>query len=93
MIKTFTKQPSERMDYDFDFADFLAAKGGDTITQAAVVGEPGLTLNSTFVVDGTFVKVFTSGGVTGQTYKLTCLAETLGGRIAELEMRIKVAET
>lgn len=91
-MKTFTKQPSERLDFDFDYTEWLAARGNDSITDANVVSEPGITVDSSIIIDGNYVKVFTSGGTNGTKYKLTCLAETLGGRIAELEMVIHVKE-
>jgi hypothetical protein len=91
-MKTFDKQPSERLDYDFDFTDFLAQRGGDTISQASIVSAPGINVDTSLIVEGRYVKMFVSGGTAGQTYKATCLAETVGGRIAELEMQIRVKE-
>ena len=91
MIKTFYKQPREILDFDFLFADYLTSRS-DSLASATVTAEPGITLDSAFVIDASFVKVFVSSGVTGQKYLVTCLATTVGGRVLEAEFYIGVKE-
>jgi len=91
MIKTFYKQPREVLDFDFLFADFLKSRT-DSLASASVTAEAGITLNSAFVIDASFVKVFTSGGVNGQKYLVTCIATTVGGRVLEAEFFIAIKE-
>lgn len=91
MIKTFNKQPREVLDFDFLFADYLASRI-DSLASATVTAEPGIVLDSAFVIDASFVKVFVSGGTTGQKYLVTCIATTVGGRVLESEFYIGVKE-
>lgn len=93
-MKTFPKQPNEVLDFDFDYRDFLTDRGGDTITAAVVtVDQPGLTIESSLIIDGVLVKFYASGGTNGVKYKVTCSAQTVGGRMRELEMMVQVKET
>lgn len=91
MIKTFNKQPREILDFDFLFADYLKSRN-DSLASATVTAEPGIVLDSAFVINASFVKVFTSGGTNGQKYLVTCLAVTVGGRVLEAEFYIGVKE-
>ena len=91
-MDTFNKQPSEALDYDFDFSDFLTACG-DTLSSSVVTADAGVVVQSKVdnAAAGT-VKVFLSGGVTGTTYKVTCVMTTVAGRIKEAEFKLKVKE-
>lgn len=91
-MKTFTKQISEVLDFDFDFADFLAERGNDRITSAVIVAQAGITVVSSLTIDGVLVKVYLSGGTNGIKYKVTCTAQTLGGRVVEREFFLLIKE-
>ena len=91
-MDTFSKQPAEILDYDFDFSDFLTGSG-DTLASSVVTADVGVTVMSKTdnTTDGT-VKVFLSSGTDGTTYKVTCLITTSAGRKKEAEFKLKVKE-
>ena len=88
-IKTFEKQPSENLDYDFDFSKWVPT--GDTISSSVVTADSGITLG-TKVNSDTNVKQFISGGTDDEQYKITCKITTAGGRTKEVDIRIAVRE-
>lgn len=91
ILATFTKQPIDRLDYDFDAAAFL--KGDDLIESAVFSIEPvGLELDST-VVEPTYTKVWVKGGAVGNTYKVICTITTERGRVKQDEIRIRIRES
>jgi hypothetical protein len=84
------KQPSERLDYDFNLTNRLL--DGDTIVSATVVCEDlSITLDG-LDVDTHRVKQWLRGGVHAKTYKLTCAAVTDLGRELEEDMWVPVRE-
>ena len=93
ILAKFEKQPIDRQDYDIDFADWLVGMN-DTApgpTGAAVVAETGLTIITSTLTNG-LVKVWVSGGDDGVTYKVTATLTTVGGRVKQAEIKIKVKE-
>lgn len=97
VLDTFDKQPVEVLDFDVNYAEWLANKG-DTIAAITVTVETGLTVG-----DGTngapapshsngVVKAWFVGGVDGQSYKATYLVTTGAGRIKSAEILIRVKE-
>lgn len=100
IIGKFQKQPAETLDYDIDFTEFFA--DGDTIVTAGdppipsplnvVVDVPGLTLGPTFVINGTIVKQWLSGGTNGAKYKITVTVTSNAGRIKQVEFVVKVKD-
>jgi hypothetical protein len=90
-METFSKQPGEDLDYDFDYADFLQA--GETLVSAVVTVSDGIN-NLANVVSASAVKVWLTGGTSGQIYKITCLATTSTSppRKKEQEFRLRVRE-
>lgn len=90
VLGRFYKQPVDVLDYDFDFSDWLTDRA-DTILSFTVTADTGLTVGDTSTVDGV-VKVFLSGGTSGQQYKVTCTVVTNGGRTKQAELAIKVKE-
>lgn len=90
VLAKWPKQPGETLDYDISFVDYLA-KRNDTVASHAVDVETGLTKEFSTVTDGV-VKVWLSGGVDGQTYKVTAKIVTHGGREKHGEVLIKVGE-
>lgn len=70
------KDPNARLDYRFEWADFLET--GETITDQVVVA-PGCNVES-FAVVGTAVVAWISGGTLGSTVYATCHITTSAGR-------------
>ena len=53
--------------------------------------DAGLTLAASTLVAGV-VKVWTSGGLTGKTYKITCTLTTTGNRVKQAEIKVRVKD-
>lgn len=93
------KQPSELKDYPIDYTDWLAEiVGGDTIDSAITTvacitdaTDTALVVNRT-VVSANAVSVWLQAGTSGQTYKVTVKVTTVGGRVDESELTIKVKD-
>jgi hypothetical protein len=85
----FLKDPDATLDYSFDWATWL---GTDQITASvwsvdindAVVGATSFTNTTTMA--------FVSGGLPGQRVTLSNRITTLGGRIDERSMTLKIRE-
>lgn len=90
-LASYTKQPGETLDYDIDFQEQWLSVINDTISSFTVTSDAGITVVSSFLLGG-IVKVFVSGGLDGQTYKVTVRVTTTGGRIREADIKIKVKE-
>ncbi len=90
ILETFKKQPADVQDYDIDFSEWLAGFS-DSPASHAVEVETGITLDN-HELAGSIVKVWLSGGVDGNTYKVTVRLTTVGGRTYEVEIRVKVKE-
>lgn len=90
VLARFTKQPVEVQDYDIDFTDYLTALS-DTAVSHVVSVETGLTLMASNLTSG-IVKVFVSGGVDGNQYKVSATITTAGGRVKQGDIIIKVRE-
>ena len=101
ILGRYTKQPSEILDYDIDFSEFLA--DGDTL---ATTGNPpvpvplevsvsptGLTLGPTYVIGGKTVKQWVSAGTIGVKYKVTLKLTSGAGRKKEIEFVVTVKDT
>lgn len=92
ILKRFEKQPGDTQDYDIHFGEWLAEFGdNDSPTSHTVKTDPGVTVLSA-PRNGSTVKVWLSGGQHGRNYKVTTTLFTLGGRIKEAEIQIKVKE-
>lgn len=90
ILGTFEKQPVDVKDYDIDYAQWLTP--GDGIQSAtAEVDAGGLLVDSVFT-SGDRVKVWLSGGVSGQRYKVTVTVSTNDGRVLQHEFVIKVKD-
>lgn len=87
---TKTKQPSENVAYDFEFANYLPS--GVNIDSATVSISPSGPTLGTKTISGQVVQQFISGGASGTTYKVTCVA-TAGAWIRELEFSLSVSDT
>ena len=98
MLGIMPKQPADVLDYDVDFSTWLPQ--ADTVTTANAVVSPAYDavtnpngLQVTAVqIQSPDVKVWTSGGVNGITYKVTVSASTAGGRTKEVDFQIRVKD-
>ncbi len=93
ILAKFEKQPADVQDFDIDFTEWLTgmsdtAAGPSGLT---VVADTGLTLLA-FTLSNGVVKVWTSGGTDGTTYKITATITTAGARVKQAEIKIKVKE-
>ena len=97
MSITKTKQPAERLDYDFDYSLWL--NPDDEVISAVFVmeylgeGTPLIPLViDSEVVAATFTKAWVLGGTHGEVYKLTCTATTSRGRVKQYEIKIRLKD-
>lgn len=91
MADTYYKQPSEVLDYDVDYSEWIPS--GDTIASKTVTAESGITVDSSSINSSTHViKVWLSGGTDGTLYKVTVLATTTAGRSKEKEFYVRVRD-
>lgn len=92
-LEKFEKQPSEDLDYDIYFDEWMP--DGDHIASVDVTEDTGITVHDvTFSASTHIVKVWASGGDSGVTYKVTVKATTASNppRVKEQDFRIKVKE-
>lgn len=100
ILGKFKKQPAETLDYDIDFSEFFT--DGDVIVSAGdppvpspldvTVAPAGLTIGPTFVLGGTTIKQWLSGGTNNTTYKVTITVTSNGGRVKQVEFQVKVKD-
>ena len=97
ILKTYTQQPADHLDYDFDYSSWLSQ--GDEIISAvfAIESLGGGTPTTPMVIDSeviqpTFTKVWLSGGLAGDVYKVTCTITTSRGRIKQNEIKIRIKD-
>lgn len=95
ILERFEKQPNDVQDYDVDFTDYIESMGelvGSAHTVAAESDDVDLSIDSATITAGV-AKVWTSGGTDGVTYKITTTLTTAGGRVKEVEFKVKVKES
>jgi hypothetical protein len=100
ILGKYIKQPAETMDYDISFAEYF--NDGDTLVAvgtppvpnplSVTVSPAGLTFGPTFVLGGTTIKQWVSGGVNGVSYKITITATSNAGRVKQVEFVVKVKD-
>lgn len=85
-----SKDPDSKLDYTFDWSDWLDT---DTISSHTVTPQSGLTVVSSST-DPTSQKivVWLSGGTAGETYTLKCNIHTTAGRVDERTVTIVVED-
>lgn len=87
-LGTIEKSPSDVLDYDADFGRWLPA--GDTVASAvATVATADIVVDAVDVSDDR-VKIWLSGGTTGDDGTLTLIATTTQGRTKEVCFRLRV---
>lgn len=88
MPRDFVKDPDALLEYQWDWAAWLA---GDTITSHTVTVPTGLTKSSTSATS-TAVTAWLSGGTVDQRYSVTCHVLTAAGREDDRTITLTIAE-
>lgn len=101
-LRTETKDPSDVLDYKFDFAGVTNAaddassnwlQAGETISSAVVTVATGLTKDSDSITDtNTSVTVWLSGGTSGTDYAVACKITSSAGRVLERSVTVPVTD-
>lgn len=91
-IARFVKSPTETIDYDFDFADWLADRE-DSIASFSVTLDAGLSLVSSSLANSGIVRAFVAGGTAGRLYRASALVTTTGERVKQALIEIRVIGT
>jgi hypothetical protein len=87
MADTFIKDPSDVLDYTFDWTSFLAT--GETISSYTVTPDTGLTKDSDSQASGV-ITYWLSGGTADSLYNVVCKIVTSAGRTVERTATFKV---
>lgn len=87
---TIEKDPDAVLDYSFDFGPWLTPLS-DAIQSAVFILDSPL-VNETEAVAATTAVVWVSGGVAGQTHRVTCRITTVAGRIDDRSVFLKIRE-
>ena len=91
IIGTFSKQPAEVLDYAIDLTQWLAS--GDYAVSQVTTAAAGITVDSTLILNsGREIRVWLSGGTSGQRYKIQVHFTTADGRKKEFEFVVSVKE-
>jgi hypothetical protein len=92
LVGTFIQQPSDELDYDINYTDWLS--DSDTVLSAtATVTPAGLTVAAPLPVDtNRRLKLWVSGGTAGVTYKVEVTMTTALNRVKQDEVRFKIKE-
>lgn len=86
-----TKDPEARLDYGFDWTDWL--EDDDTISEAEWDVPTGLTEVSSNIEDDVKAVVWLSGGTDGETYMCIChIVTSPGGREDERTLVIQCVQ-
>lgn len=91
MVDRYVKDPAARLDYTWDWTDWLAAVS-DTIASATVAVPAGLTAVGAAVVTDVMVTQRIEGGILGETYRAVCQITTTDGLIDERQLYLTIAE-
>lgn len=87
---TIVKDPDAKLDYSWDWTAWLALIS-DTIASHLITAEAPLSVVS-HSDDGHIVSAYVSGGTAGATHSLACRITTVGGRIDERTVYLKIQE-
>lgn len=90
VLATFSKQPEDVQDYDIDYNEWLTDLE-DTASNCSVVADTGIEVRA-YTLNAGIVKVWLAGGTSGVKYKVTATVTTVGGRIKQAEVAVKVKE-
>jgi hypothetical protein len=87
----YVKDPAARLDYSWDWSDWLADVA-DTIQDATVTLPEGLTAAGNSVHTDTVVTQRVEGGVLGSAHRMVCQVSIAGGLIDERSITLTIAE-
>ena len=87
MPEQFLKDPQAKLDWGFDWSDWLAS--GETIVSYVITADTGITVEDDAESAG-IVTVWLSGGTAGLSYKCACKITTSAGRTDERSIWIQV---
>jgi hypothetical protein len=90
LLSTFDKQPSDTLDYNIDYSEWIEDDDAPASATVSVTGT-GLEHENTEIL-GKVVRVWLSAGDDGTTYTVTVTTTTVFGRVRQDEFKIKVKE-
>ena len=90
LLGKYVKQSAEALDYDVDYTDWFQGRVG-TPAAVSAFADAGINIVSTAII-GYVVKVVLSGGVTGNTYKVTVRLATTDGLLKEIDFAVAVKD-
>lgn len=90
MPDSYTKDPAARLDYTWDWVDWLA-EISDTISTATVTVPSGLTAVGLPAITPTAVTQRIEGGVLGGYYPVVCQITTTDGLIDERTINLTIS--
>lgn len=76
----YEQDPNATLDYPFDWSEWLASAGNDTIQSSQFIADSGITVESDAILDESNTIVWLSGPVEGKRYGVTNRIDTVGGR-------------
>lgn len=86
-MKVFLKDPADRLDYKWDFIEFLT--GAEAITSFVITPPAGITVGVTSSTSTT-VAAWIEGGTDGESYTIPCRITSSEGRIVERSITLHV---
>lgn len=87
-LSKFTKDPDALLDYTIDWSSYLS---GDTIASVEWIVPAGITMDSQEETDTT-ATIWLQGGEDKQDYDVVCRVTTVGGRVDDRTIVIRVRE-
>ena len=90
MADSYVKDPSARLDYTWDWTEWLA-EITDTISSATVTVPAGLTAVGAASFTTTAVTQRISGGTLDDAYTMVCQITTAGGLIDERSIHLTIS--
>ena len=96
-MRSYPKQPADQIDIDIDFSTWFPATDTITTLVAESVQITGETESTPLVIasvqyDGITGKVWVNAGADGCDYRVTTTAASSGGRVKEIEFRVRVKD-
>lgn len=85
------KDPDARLDYIFDWTEWLGTAGDVITLHEVLVSSPELVVESAFH-DDTTVTIWLTGGVVYKVYSVTCRIHTSAGRFNDRTAQLPIAQ-
>lgn len=90
-IAEYTKDAADKYNFTFDFAEWLIAGSGETISSFVTEAEAGVTLVD-ISDDTTSVTVRIEGGTLGETYRVSCTITTSASQVNKESFDLTIEE-